>query len=167
MDHIRPNSNRTDSRHAPPTLVVDGTHAVTPEERQHPAVSTPTTPPRRRSSRAEVRATAPHMDQCNRVPVAGAMSALRWPAGDVFARVVGPILVVTRRPQPYATRVSIDSRARLVISPAGRSALAVSAGALLLVVTVTATDLEPEHLIVCSLHAVASDFLSTQVAQHG
>jgi hypothetical protein len=118
------------------------------------------TPVRPRRSERTLRASAPRMDVGSRIPVAGAMSALGWPAGDVYARVQGQTMVVTLDPRPFATRASIDSRARLIVSPPGRSALAVTAGDQMLVVTVAATDQEAAHLVVSSLDGVAAEFLT-------
>lgn len=153
-------------RGTPPTRMFDA--AALPELRARTAdtPTVPVTPPRHVPNDRALRASAPRMDLRGRIPVSGVMSALGWAPGDVYARVQGQSMVVTRGPRPFATRTSIDSRARLIVSPAGRSALAVTAGDLVLVVTVDASGVGAAHLVVTSLHGIAAEFLDRHAERH-
>lgn len=150
----------------PPTRVFGA--PSTPEVRPKlaSALAVPVTPARPAGMGRTLKASAPRMDLGSRIPVSGVMSALGWAPGDVYARVQDQTMVVTRDPQPFATRTSIDSRARLIVSPAGRSALAVTAGDLVLVVTVDASGVDAAHLVVSSLQGVAAEFLDSHAERH-
>lgn len=150
----------------PPTLVFASREHLNSTSRGRVPEPLPSAPVRTPHDERSFSVSAPRLDIRHRIPVAGASSFLNWSAGDVYARLAGASVVVTREVQKFGRRASIDSRFRLSISPAGRVALAASAGELLLVVAVAQSERSSARLVVSSLASVAAEFLDEKVPGH-
>lgn len=90
------------------------------------------------------------------VPVASALSFLRWAPGPVTLTPLGETAVVTK-PEHPGTASIIDSSAFLRLTGPGHQAVAASPGDALPVAAIGAVDDVPAHLAIASLCSAAAN----------